>query len=82
MQLSIPHGGNLIDRWNPDQDLDSIDKEVELDAIALSDLELIATGVQSPHGVSRAGGLSDRGGQDAIGGRYGLAAADHASCPG
>lgn len=48
MQLSIPHGGNLIDRWNPDQDLDSIDKEVELDAIALSDLELIATGAYSP----------------------------------
>ncbi|EGK07160.1 sulfate adenylyltransferase [Desmospora sp. 8437] len=48
MQQSIPHGGNLIDRWNPDADLDAIDKEVELDAVALSDLELIATGAYSP----------------------------------
>lgn len=48
MQQSIPHGGNLMDRWNPDADLDAIDKEVELDAVALSDLELIATGAYSP----------------------------------
>ncbi|MFD1408534.1 hypothetical protein ACFQ49_10290 [Kroppenstedtia eburnea] len=48
MQQSIPHGGNLIDRWNPDAELNAIDKEVELDAVALSDLELIATGAYSP----------------------------------
>jgi sulfate adenylyltransferase len=42
------HGGHLINQYNPDFDLAGITKEVELDATALSDLELIATGAFSP----------------------------------
>lgn len=43
-----PHGGELINRFNPDFDFSGINKQVELDATALSDLELIATGAFSP----------------------------------
>lgn len=42
------HGGQLINQYNPELDLTGITKEVELDATALSDLELIATGAFSP----------------------------------
>ena len=42
------HGGQLINQYNPELDLSGISKEVELDATALSDLELIATGAFSP----------------------------------
>ncbi|WP_050182054.1 sulfate adenylyltransferase [Domibacillus robiginosus] len=42
------HGGELINQYQPDFDLSGISKEVELDATALSDLELIATGAFSP----------------------------------
>lgn len=42
------HGGQLINQYHPDFDFSSISKEVELDATALSDLELIATGAFSP----------------------------------
>ncbi|MCI2253976.1 sulfate adenylyltransferase [Domibacillus sp. PGB-M46] len=42
------HGGQLINQYQPDFDLSGISKEVELDATALSDLELIATGAFSP----------------------------------
>ncbi|MDQ0176523.1 sulfate adenylyltransferase [Bacillus chungangensis] len=48
MGLSQPHGGTLINRWNPNVPYQSITKAIELDDIALSDLELIGTGAYSP----------------------------------
>lgn len=48
MSLSIPHGGTLINRWNPDYPLDGLTKEIELTNAELSDLELIGTGAYSP----------------------------------
>ncbi|EGL82777.1 Sulfate adenylyltransferase [Caldalkalibacillus thermarum TA2.A1] len=48
MSLSQPHGGTLINRYQPDLDLSAITKQVEVDKIALSDLELIANGAYSP----------------------------------
>ncbi|MDA8354087.1 MAG: sulfate adenylyltransferase [Firmicutes bacterium] len=45
---SHPHGGTLINRWRPDVETESIQQEVELDAFALSDLELIGVGAFSP----------------------------------
>lgn len=46
--LPKPHGGKLIQAYNPNQDVTHIEKEVEIDAIALSDLELIGVGLFSP----------------------------------
>ncbi|KOY82081.1 sulfate adenylyltransferase [Lysinibacillus macroides] len=43
-----PHGGLLVQAFNPEKDLTAIRKEIELDAISLSDLELIAIGGYSP----------------------------------
>lgn len=43
-----PHGGTLIQAFDPEANLDEITNEVELDEIALSDLELIAIGAYSP----------------------------------
>ena len=48
MGLSQPHGGTLINRWNPNAPYQSITKAIELDDMALSDLELIGTGAYSP----------------------------------
>lgn len=48
MALSKPHGGTLINRWNPEYNVESIVNEIQIDNMALSDLELIATGAYSP----------------------------------
>ncbi|MBX9956626.1 sulfate adenylyltransferase [Peribacillus simplex] len=48
MTISIPHGGTLIDLWEPKYDFSKITKSIEIDEIALSDLELIGTGAYSP----------------------------------
>ena len=48
MTLPKPHGGTLIDKFDPDFDLSSVSGEISIDRVALSDLELIATGVFSP----------------------------------
>ncbi|SDM97536.1 sulfate adenylyltransferase [Fictibacillus solisalsi] len=44
----LPHGGKLINRYEPDYPTNHIQKEVELDATSLSDLELIGIGAYSP----------------------------------
>lgn len=46
--LPKPHGGILVDRYQPDLEIQSIDKAIPIDAIALSDLELIGIGLFSP----------------------------------
>ncbi|WP_040209292.1 sulfate adenylyltransferase [Neobacillus jeddahensis] len=46
--LPKPHGGKLIQAFNPYYDFSHINKELEIDAIALSDLELIGVGLFSP----------------------------------
>lgn len=46
--LPQPHGGKLIQAYNPDYSVKSIEKNLEIDAIALSDLELIGVGLFSP----------------------------------
>lgn len=43
-----PHGGKLIDVYYPETDVSALTKEIEIDAIALSDLELIGIGAYSP----------------------------------
>lgn len=44
----LPHGGTLIQRLSLGTDVTNIQKEIELDGTALSDLELIAIGAYSP----------------------------------
>ncbi|KXY10835.1 hypothetical protein [Bacillus sp. FSL K6-0067] len=48
MTLVIPHGGKLINRINLNLDISTITHEVEVDTMALSDLELIVNGAYSP----------------------------------
>jgi sulfate adenylyltransferase len=43
-----PHGGLLVQAFYPEKEITTIHKEIELDAISLSDLELIAVGGYSP----------------------------------
>lgn len=48
MTLSTPHGGKLINKVDLYYDYSKVQKEIELDNFALSDLELIAIGAFSP----------------------------------
>ena len=48
MSLSKPHGGSLVNRWDPKYQFEGFTETVELDEIALSDLDLIGTGAYSP----------------------------------
>ncbi|MEG0258757.1 MAG: sulfate adenylyltransferase [Lysinibacillus sp.] len=43
-----PHGGILVQAYNPEKSIGHITKEIEIDAMALSDLELIGIGGYSP----------------------------------
>ncbi|MER2259422.1 MAG: sulfate adenylyltransferase, partial [Priestia megaterium] len=42
------HGGELINLYQPTYDYTSLTKEIEVDNMALSDLELIGIGAYSP----------------------------------
>lgn len=46
--LPKPHGGKLIQAYSPSYDWSGVEKEIHIDAIALSDLELIGVGLFSP----------------------------------
>ena len=48
MTLPKPHGGTLVQAYQPNYDTTNITKEIQIDAIALSDLELIGVGLFSP----------------------------------
>lgn len=48
MSQIVPHGGTLVQLFNPTFDYDSINQEIEMDNMALSDLELIGNGAYSP----------------------------------
>ncbi|WP_243289936.1 sulfate adenylyltransferase [Bacillus sp. FJAT-47783] len=43
-----PHGGTLVERYDANYDVSNITKKIEIDAMALSDLELIGIGAYSP----------------------------------
>ncbi|PGZ96526.1 sulfate adenylyltransferase [Bacillus pseudomycoides] len=43
-----PHGGQLINRFNPDLNADDIEQQIEIDEFTLANLECIAIGAFSP----------------------------------
>jgi sulfate adenylyltransferase len=48
MTLIQPHGGRLINRQAFNKDVSHLKKEIQIDQVALSDLELLANGAFSP----------------------------------
>ncbi|MFB3161475.1 sulfate adenylyltransferase [Neobacillus sp. 179-J 1A1 HS] len=48
MSKIIPHGGSLITLYEPDFDYKTLNQEIELDNMSLTDLDLIANGAYSP----------------------------------
>ncbi|CDQ19790.1 sulfate adenylyltransferase [Halobacillus karajensis] len=48
MTIISPHGGKLINRWSNEQPAVLPEDQIELDAMALSDIGLIANGAYSP----------------------------------
>lgn len=48
MSLPTPHGGTLVQAYHPNYNTSLIEREIQIDAIALSDLELIGGGLFSP----------------------------------
>lgn len=48
MSMSTPHGGKLVNRLDARYDITRLTKTIELDEIAMSDLDLIGTGAYSP----------------------------------
>ncbi|MBH0229465.1 sulfate adenylyltransferase [Halobacillus yeomjeoni] len=48
MSIISPHGGVLINRWIQEKEVKELNGSIEIDAMALSDLELIANGAYSP----------------------------------
>ncbi|WP_100331145.1 sulfate adenylyltransferase [Bacillus xiapuensis] len=48
MASILPHGGTLIQLYDPHVDLSAVDQRISIDKTALSDLELISTGAYSP----------------------------------
>ncbi|MBM7693634.1 sulfate adenylyltransferase [Peribacillus deserti] len=48
MSLPNPHGGKLVSAYNPSYNLTEAQKEIAIDAVAYSDLELIGVGLFSP----------------------------------
>ncbi|WP_042346185.1 sulfate adenylyltransferase [Bacillus massiliigorillae] len=48
MTTILPHGGVLIHQYDPQLSVENLEKELPLDRISFSDLELIAVGAYSP----------------------------------
>jgi sulfate adenylyltransferase len=46
--VNVPHGGKLVNRYVKSSEFKNITKEIELDSMALSDLECMAIGAFSP----------------------------------